>query len=366
MPPPPAPPRATHAFDRFAHLFPTPPIPGALTAQTSAPVTHEQRPVPSVPAAHVTHSFTEVPGTETRSKASARIRLVTTAARQRFLADVVKNDTSPYAIRPRDPASFDALLADMGELLEESAPVNTLVKHATAWKRWGALCVDFGTPAWRPSAETLTSDEVRRERLFFNAYNAKQYHVVCKPKRGNKLPRPASALNSTLAVKRVLKRGGVTAVATPELTTLLKGMLRQYVRLHGPGALLPHRAEPFTNKGAIVVLQLTHANGKELNREHPFWCSFRAFITTGRAAAFRKADVLPVTKANFDLASASRSNLSWYFQGNYRASLTPADLHSLTMADRAVTKPSPVKRKSVFRIVREPSDSPSVGRLRSA
>jgi len=114
MPPPPAPPHATHAFDQFAHLFPTPPIPGALSVQTSATVTHEQRPVSSVPAASATHSFTEVPGTEARSKAAARIRLMTTAAHQRSLTDVVKNDTSAYAIRPRDPASLGALLADMG------------------------------------------------------------------------------------------------------------------------------------------------------------------------------------------------------------------------------------------------------------
>ena len=89
----------------------------------------------------------------------------------------------------------------------------------------------------------------------------------------------------------------------------------------------------------MAVLQLAHANGKELNWEHPFWCSFRAFITTGRAAAFRKADVLPVTKSEFDLSSASRSNLNWYFRGKYRASLTPDELRSLTMADRAVIKP---------------------------
>jgi len=53
--------------------------------------------------------------------------------------------------------------------------------------------------------------------------------------------------------------------------------------------------------------------------------------------------VLPVTKSEFDLASASRSNLTWYFQGKYRASLTPDELRSLTMADRAVIKPPPVK-----------------------
>ena len=125
VPPPPAPPRAAHAFDRFAHLFPTPSIPGALTAQASAPETQEQRTRPSVRVAPITHSFTEVPGIEARSKAAARIRLVTTAARKRSLADVVKNDISPYATMPHDLASFDALLADMDELLEEPAGQST-------------------------------------------------------------------------------------------------------------------------------------------------------------------------------------------------------------------------------------------------
>ena len=77
------------------------------------------------------------PPNEARSKAAERIRLVTTAARQRSLTDVVKNDTAVYAIRPRDPASFDALLADIRELLEEPAPISTLVKDAdeTAYRR---------------------------------------------------------------------------------------------------------------------------------------------------------------------------------------------------------------------------------------
>ena len=163
VPLPPAPPRAAHVCDRFEHLFPTPLIPGAQSAHPVATSTHEQRSVASVPAASITHSFAEVPN-EARPKAAARIRLVTTAARQRSLTDVAKNDTPVYATRPRDPASFGALLADMGELLEEPAPINTLVKDATAWKRWESLCADFGTPAWRPSAETLSSDEVRRER----------------------------------------------------------------------------------------------------------------------------------------------------------------------------------------------------------
>ena len=53
----PSSPRAAHAFNRFAHLFPTPSIPGALTAQASAPATQEQRTRPSVPMVPVTHAL---------------------------------------------------------------------------------------------------------------------------------------------------------------------------------------------------------------------------------------------------------------------------------------------------------------------
>lgn len=273
--------------------------------------------------------------------------MTTSSLRGQSLASSLANDKSEFALRPRDPEAFDRLVADMGELLEEATPTSTLSKDSTAWARWEDLCRDFGTSAWRPSSENLSFDELRRERFLFNAYNVNEYRVNIKPRGGNAAPKPASAMNNTLAVKRVLKRGGISPVATPELTVLLKGMLRQYVRLHGPESLVPKRAEPLTNADTLAILRLpsgtTLANGKTLNWAQPFWRSFRAFLTSARAAAFRKADVLPVTRDEFDMGSASRANLSWYFKGEYRSELTADELSSLTMADRAVLRPPPVK-----------------------
>jgi hypothetical protein len=125
VPPPPAPPRAAHAFDRFAHLFPTPsnsrrPHSSGLNARVTRAAHATER--PSVTRHALLHGG---PGHRSSVKAAARIRLVTTAARKCSLADVVKNDISPHAIRPHDLASFGALLANTGKLLEEPASQST-------------------------------------------------------------------------------------------------------------------------------------------------------------------------------------------------------------------------------------------------
>ena len=348
---PPGAPSPNNALDRFAHLAAPRSLPAALQSSATQAVVAGA----TLAAADRLGAMTRAAPTAdpviaapARSAEAKRVRLASTSTRASALFSSLMSDKSQHALRPVDTAAFAAFVDDIGELIEEATPLNTLIKDATAWRRWEALCASFGTPAWRPSAETLSHDEVRRERFLFSAYTVKEYRVNIKPKRGAPNPKPTSAMNNALAVKRVLKRGGVSTVATPELTVILKGMLRQYIRLHGPESLLPKRAEPLTNADTEAILRLGRdgpvtINGRTLNWEQPFWRSFRAFLTTARAAAFRKADVLPATVADFDMGSASRANLSWYFRGAYRVSLTPAELSTLTIGDRAVLRPPPVK-----------------------
>ena len=171
----------------------------------------------------------------------------------------------------------------MAELIDEASPIGTLEKDATAWRRWEDMCVNrFGTTAWRPSSEGLTADEMRRERFLFSVFTVLEYRVNIKPRKGP-APQPQSAINNATAVKRVLKRGGISAVATPELTVILKGLLRQYLRLHGPETLVPTRAEPLTNDDTLRIFNLpngtlvngvrhgTWINGKPLDWAQPFW-----------------------------------------------------------------------------------------------
>ena len=50
-----------------------------------------------------------------------------------------------------------------------------------------------------------------------------------------------------------------------------------------------------------------------------------------------------MARDEFDMGSASRANLTWFFKGEYRSDLTVEELRSLTMADRAVLWPPPVE-----------------------
>ena len=62
---------------------------------------------------------------------------------------------------------------------------------------------------------------------------------------------------------------------TPELSSILKGLLRQYLRLYGPESLVPERTEPLTNDDMSRILDLTadsvSVGGRKLNWSHPFW-----------------------------------------------------------------------------------------------
>ena len=350
----PAPTARPAASDRFAHLRQPSTIPPLHSDGASA---HRAGPSPAARSPPLTYSRAPALDVVSRrgSESAKRTKLCVQQSRASSLAAALRNDSSPFALRPTNAADFESIVADMAELIDEASPIGTLEKDATAWRRWEDMCVNrFGTTAWRPSSEGLTADEMRRERFLFSVFTVLEYRVNIKPRKGP-APQPQSAINNATAVKRVLKRGGISAVATPELTVILKGLLRQYLRLHGPETLVPTRAEPLTNDDTLRIFNLpngtlvngvrqgTWINGKPLDWAQPFWCSFKAFLATARQAAFRKADVLPVTADDFGLESASRFNLAWVIGGVHLAAPSVAQLNSLALGDRAVLTPPPVK-----------------------
>ena len=84
----------------------------------------------------------------------------------------------------------------------------------------------FRSQAWRPDRNDLDSDGRARERFVFDSFFLEEYRRMVRSKATAK---PQSALNSMIAVKRVMRRGGVQPIDTPSTNTILKGLLRQYV-----------------------------------------------------------------------------------------------------------------------------------------
>ena len=74
--------------------------------------------------------------------------------------------------------------------------------------------------------------------------------------RSKATAKPQSALNNMIAVKRVIRRGGIQSVDTPNTNIILKGLLRQYVHLHGAEVLCPKRAEPLVASDMRGILSV--------------------------------------------------------------------------------------------------------------
>ena len=130
--------------------------------------------------------------------------------------------------------------------------------------------------------------------------------------------KPRSAVDNSLAVKRAFRRGGVIPAESPNTNTILRGLLRRYVDLHGAEVLTPKRVEPLINDdmGKIFALRDGIVCGSlTVNWNSPRQRSYRAYLFTARIAAYRKADVLCASANHFDMASASRGHLSWRVRG---------------------------------------------------
>jgi hypothetical protein len=204
-------------------------------------------------------------------------------------------------------------------------------------------CEKFNTVAWRPDRNDLGSNGRARERFLFDSFLIEDYRRMVRTKPTAK---PRSAVGNLLAVKRAFRRGGVTPTESPNTNTILRGLPRRYVDLHGAEVLTPKRVEPLINDdmGKIFALRDGTVCGSiAVNWNSPRQRSYRAFLCTARIAAYWKADVLCASANDFDMASASRGHLSWRVRGQLRCALTPDELNNLRPGDRAIITPVPCK-----------------------
>ena len=282
---------------------------------------------------HVTARFVERPAKPYVSVDNALAQVV----------DVLARDTSSFALRARDPVWLAEMARDIAGCVHGSVPEGTLKKDTFAWRQWMIHLDKFRSRAWRPDRNDLDSDGRARERFVFDSFFLEEYRRMVRSKATAK---PQSALNNMIAVKRVMRRGGVQPIDTPSTNTILKGLLRQYAELHGAEVLCPKRAEPLVAsdmRGIFGVGPETKCGSGVVDWDLPRFRSFRAFLCTSRLAATRKADQLCKHSGSFTKASASRAHLSWRFRGVIKQALTILELRSLRPGDCAILTPVPVK-----------------------
>jgi hypothetical protein len=261
------------------------------------------------------------------------------------LYSLLRADNSELRIGLADDDTLMTLCSEVSEACMLASPASTLKADASQFKFWEDICKSLNTTPWRRRGADTTSDEhtyFRRE-AFLQAIAMLIRYRTMKPRRqSDPAPRPQSAANMVLAVRRVHARAQIPMAPCPTLAIVLRYLTRRYVDLHGPEALLPQQKEPLTvdDRRAIYAI----ADGTKVGRftvrwTDPLFVGFRAALDTMCDTGQRKSDLLCAASAATGLDTA-RSNLTWKIGGEIVTNPTPEQLSQLKDGDLAILRPA--------------------------
>ena len=340
------------AFPKFARSEPTPPpsVPRLRTPLVGPPrppavatVSFRSR---SFAASAVTHSFHVLPPPPSgRSQPAASVEQSDAAD----LLALLQHDTSKYALCPGDPGMLAGLMRDVGSAVRRSVRPNTQRKDRSSWRKWVAFCRMLDTPEVRDCVDAhagLDTSGARRERFLQAAFFLYAFRTMVPRNRAHHTAKPASARSCLDSVRRVHKHMDIVMCPAPSVALVLKGLMDEYVHLHGAEILVPKRREPLTNEQTMKLLSI--ATGTKLGKHAVDWSSplfvnFAAFLTTLRHSGSRKADLLCVAPEDFDPSSMSKWNLKWFVDGEIVDCPTPEQLRNLGPGDAAIIIPGCTK-----------------------
>ena len=259
------------------------------------------------------------------------------------------SDTSRYALCPNDPGMLAALVRDVGGVVDASVKANTAKKDRSAMRKWRAFCRLLNTSEVRDCLDAHSGadpDGARRERFLQAAFFLWAFRSMIPRNRAHLTAKPASARSCVDAVRRVHKLSDIVMAPAPSVNLVLKGLMFEYIRLHGKECLVPKRREPLTNTQIDAILSIP--NGTRLGRytvdwNTPLFRNFRAFLPTLRDTGSRKADLLDVTPRDFDNSSMSKLNIKWFINGVVIDAPDAAALRALRPGDAAVIIPGCTK-----------------------
>ena len=268
---------------------------------------------------------------------------------QSDLLGALQSDTSPFALCPNDPVMLRGLIRDVGAAVSRSSKTSTQRKGAGAWRKWVAFCRMLGTPELRTCADAHSGQDsagARRELFLQAACFLNAFRTMVPRNRAHKTAKPASARACLDAVRRIHKHNDIAICPAPSVVLMLRGLMDEYVRLHGAECLVPHRREPLTNEQTQAILPIppqTKLGAHVVDWGAPLFVNFAALLATLRQSGSRKADLLSVTPDDFDRASMTRWHLKWYIDGEISDCLSLAQLRTLKPGGAAIIIPGCTK-----------------------
>lgn len=151
-----------------------------------------------------------------------------------------------------------------------------------------------------------------------------------------------SNFQMVLAVRRVHERLGARMEILHGVRKVYDSILRKFVAVNGPEALVPLRKEPLDGPRIAKLFEIpngTVLGSKTVNWQDSYWIAWRALLSCGFAAAFRKAELVPPQPSTAGPRDLKRASISWIIAGTAVVNPTIDQLFSLTTGDFCVIKP---------------------------
>ena len=206
---------------------------------------------------------------------------------------------------------------------------NTAKMDERAWTMFELICERFGTSPLRTRADVR---EYPQRTLHLLACLLLHAFVVGVPRDpARKYIKPRSALAYPLAIIRIFARWGVELPGYKMLVAEVNGLMRLYVRYHGPHSLAPRRAEPMRFATVIRINQIP-VDGRLVG--NLTWSDSTHLVFTFRRlnrflirTAFRLGEIVSHTSG--EIMYLTRASVVWRINGVLIANPTAAQLSGM-------------------------------------
>ena len=286
-----------------------------------------------------------MPRTPTKTTLRRRtLRLDALHCQSTNMVRLLESDQSHLALRPKDPQALHHLCFATLAAAESTPASSTSKADDLAWERWCWYCETMSTPPLRDNASlhpASSATVTMRETALLCGFLL--YLADSMPGRGgNASAKPQSNFQMVLAVRRVHERMGAHMEILHGVRKVYDSLIKNFVAAHGPEMLVPARKEPLDGPRLNRLFNLpngTALGSKTIDWANAYWIAWRAMLSCGFAAAFRKAELLPSLHTAVGPCDLTRASITWIVGGVAIANPLTEQLAGLTTGDYCVVKP---------------------------
>ena len=269
------------------------------------------------------------------------------------LIDTAQASSKPWRLVVKDHDAFCELLESQQRAMDRAAPETTLNNEESNMRWFLRYCDNsvFSTCPVRPDVRRLSPDEYDLEVALWA--NAVPWLAARVPNRAGVagMAKPSSVMAILRGVRRAHMRHNIDTVPLGAAVRRCDLLLRDYVAMHGPEALVPRRREPLTNPLIAGLLNLPEDTvlgpRSKVQWSHPNFSSLRAMFATFAQTGFRKAELSLAEGVAFGKIHASLANVRWLIGGKIYEAPTAEQLRSLSDGDFCLLTP-PLSKSDQF------------------